>query len=252
MAYPTDRDAEGLSAPIVPAQDLARGKAAIVDPITRLVELAVFLFLILPSLILSLFVIGQGGASFTLTALSIILRDLALVSLILFFLWRNAEPVRLLGWTGRHLGREIALGLLMYLPFLVVVGWVDTFFRSLGLSTPSTPQPAFLDAQGIGQMILALVLVTVVAVAEETIFRGYLILRLSEATKSVAAAALLSSLIFAIGHGYEGTAGVATVGVMGLAFAVIYLWRGSLVAPMVMHFLQDFLGVVLLPLLGSK
>jgi membrane protease YdiL (CAAX protease family) len=37
---------------------------------------------------------------------------------------------------------------------------------------------------------------------------------------------------------------------MGLAFALVYLWRKSLVAPIVMHFLQDFIGIVLLPLLG--
>jgi membrane protease YdiL (CAAX protease family) len=42
------------------------------------------------------------------------------------------------------------------------------------------------------------------------------------------------------------------VGVMGVVFAVVYLWRGSLVAPMVMHFLQDFLAIVVLPLLVAK
>ncbi len=63
---------------------------------------------------------------------------------------------------------------------------------------------------------------------------------------------MLSSAIFAIGHGYEGSAGLVTVGVMGAIFALVYLWRGSLIAPMVMRFLQDFLGIVLLPLLGSK
>jgi len=45
---------------------------------------------------------------------------------------------------------------------------------------------------------------------------------------------------------------VVTVGVMGLVFALVYLWRQSLVAPMVMHFLQDFIGIVLLPALGMK
>jgi membrane protease YdiL (CAAX protease family) len=63
---------------------------------------------------------------------------------------------------------------------------------------------------------------------------------------------LLSSFIFSLGHGYEGTAGLATVGVMGAAFALVYLWRGSLVAPIVMHFLQDFIGIVLLPYLVGK
>jgi membrane protease YdiL (CAAX protease family) len=65
-------------------------------------------------------------------------------------------------------------------------------------------------------------------------------------------AVVLSAVIFSLGHGYEGLAGVVTVGVMGLVFALIYLWRRSLVTPIVMHFLQDFISVVLLPLLGGK
>jgi len=70
-------------------------------------------------------------------------------------------------------------------------------------------------------------------------------------TASPALAALLSAAFFSLGHGYEGSAGVITVGVMGLVFALIYLWRQSLITPMVMHFLQDFIGIVLLPLLGK-
>jgi uncharacterized protein len=99
---------------------------------------------------------------------------------------------------------------------------------------------------------LAAVLVAVVAVAEETIFRGYLMLRFQALLRGSAQAVLLSSVIFSLGHGYEGSAGLVTVGVMGAVFAVIYLWRRSLVAPIVMHFLQDFLSIVLAPLLGMK
>jgi len=64
------------------------------------------------------------------------------------------------------------------------------------------------------------------------------------------AAILLSAVVFSLGHGYEGTAGLITVGFMGLIFALVFKWRRSLVAPMVMHFLQDFTVIVLLPLLG--
>jgi membrane protease YdiL (CAAX protease family) len=39
---------------------------------------------------------------------------------------------------------------------------------------------------------------------------------------------------------------------MGLGLAFVYLWRQTLVAPIVMHFLQDFGGIVLLPLLGHR
>ena len=95
-------------------------------------------------------------------------------------------------------------------------------------------------------------MIVVVAFAEETIFRGYLILRFKAVTGSLPAAILLSAVVFSLGHGYEGSAGVITVGVMGLLFALVYVWRQSLVAPMAMHFLQDFISIVLLPILGMK
>jgi membrane protease YdiL (CAAX protease family) len=88
-------------------------------------------------------------------------------------------------------------------------------------------------------------------VSEETIFRGYLILRFEAVTASPLGAAVLSSLVFSVGHGYEGSAGLITIGTMGFAFALIYLWRQSLVAPIVMHFLQDFIGLVIVPLLSK-
>lgn len=54
-------------------------------------------------------------------------------------------------------------------------------------------------------------------------------------------------MVFAAGPSYAWHGGMIAVGLMGIVFALVYLWRGSLVAPMVMHFLQDFLGIVLLP-----
>jgi len=117
---------------------------------------------------------------------------------------------------------------------------------------PPTPLPSFLATKGIAESLLASVMVIIVAFAEETVFRGYLILRFKAITGNSTAAILLSVVIFSLGHGYEGSAGVITVGVMGLIFALVYVWRQSLVAPMVMHFLQDFVGIVLLPTLGMK
>jgi membrane protease YdiL (CAAX protease family) len=65
----------------------------------------------------------------------------------------------------------------------------------------------------------------------------------------VAAAVVLSAFVFSLGHGYEGTASVVTIGIMGAFLAVVYEWRKSLTAPIVMHFLQDFIGIVLVPFL---
>jgi membrane protease YdiL (CAAX protease family) len=227
-----------------------QGRGAQFSLTEQLLEVSVFLFLIVPSMALSFFAIKQGNLNFVLTAVAIILRDLALVSLTLFFLWRNGEPVKLVGWTFKNVWKDVILGLGLFVPFFFGAGLLDSALRAAGFSAPLTPQPSFLTASGTAEILLAFVLVVVVAVAEETIFRGYLILRFKAITASRAATVLLSAVIFSLGHGYEGTAGVITVGMMGIVFALVYLWRKSLVAPIVMHFLQDFIGVVLLPLLG--
>jgi membrane protease YdiL (CAAX protease family) len=212
----------------------------------QLIEVSVFLFLIVPSMALSFFAVKQGSLSFVLVAFATILRDLALVSLILFFLWRNGEPINWIGWTFKNLWKEIGLGIGLYIPFFIAAGFLERALQVAGLTVPLTPLPS-MAAKGMGELLLAIALVAVVALGEETIFRGYLILRLKAITTSPTAAALLSATIFSLGHGYEGSAGVVTVGVMGVIFALIYIWRQSLVAPIVMHFLQDFISIVLVP-----
>jgi membrane protease YdiL (CAAX protease family) len=216
------------------------------------VELCVFVFLVLPSLLFSFFAAGVGGVGFTLGAVATIARDLALVSLVLFFLWRNSEPVRLIGWRWGHGWREVMWGVVLFVPMFYAAGYLERFLHTIGVPPGPKSMPAELSPHGTAELVLGGVLVVVVALAEETIFRGYLIRRLRTATGSTVAAVILASVIFAVGHGYEGTIGVLTVGFMGLVFALVYLWRGSLVAPIVMHFLQDFLGIVVAPLIGAR
>ena len=217
----------------------------------QLVEVSVFLFLVVPSMVLSFFAVKQGTLSFVLVAFATILRDLALVSLILFFLWHNGEHVNRIGWKFKNISKEVALGIGLYVPFSFVTGFFENALQVAGFSGPSTPLPSFMAAKGTTQFFLAIALVAVVSLAEETIFRGYLILRLKTITGNLLTAALLSAAIFSLGHGYEGSAGVITVGFMGLVFTFVYMWRQNLVAPIVMHFLQDFIGIVLLPWLGK-
>jgi membrane protease YdiL (CAAX protease family) len=215
-------------------------------------EVSVFLFLIVPSMVLSFFAVKQGTLGFALTAVATIMRDLGLLSLILFLIWRNREPISRIGWTFRNGWRDIPLGILLSIPMFYGAILLEEALQGLGFSVPATPTPSFLAAKGMAEIVLAVILVFVVAVTEETIFRGYLMLRFEATTSSRAIAVLLSAAIFALGHGYEGSAGVVTVGAMGLAFALVYLWRKSLVAPIVMHFVQDFVTVVLVALLGGR
>ena len=218
----------------------------------QIIEVAVFLFLIAPSMAFSFFAVKEGTISFVLAGVSTILRDLALVSLVIFFLWRNRESVKMIGWVGRNGLREAAIGVLLFIPMFYAAGFLDQLLVAAGFSSPATPMPSLEATGGILESILGFILVTIVAISEETIFREYLLLRFNNIFTSTFFAVVLSAFIFSLGHGYEGTAGVITVGFMGFVFAIVYLWRGSLIAPIVMHFLQDFIGIVLLPLLGAK
>jgi membrane protease YdiL (CAAX protease family) len=207
-------------------------------------ELVVFLLLLLPGIVLAQ-VSSASGDTFVLASIGTILHDIALGALVLFFVWSSGRPISAVGWTTRHLGREIGLGVILYPAMLVALALVSLAVRAIGIDT-SPSHPGFLDPGTPAQVSLACVLVAVVAIAEETIFRGYLLLRLRE-LMGIAPAIAIASAVFAFGHTYEGLAGVLIVGVMGVVFALVYVWRKSLVAPIVMHALQDLLGIVIAP-----
>ena len=213
------------------------------------IELAVFLLLVVPTLLLSFAHGGQARLSFPLLAASVIARDLSLVALVLSFLWRNSEPCLRIGWTLAGTGREIVVGVLLFVPIQTGAALLERLLRQLGLSAPEHLPPN-LQPSGASLVLLALVLVLVVA--EETLFRGCLLLRLRRLTGSNAALVVASSAIFAVGHGYEGSAGVVTIGALGAVLALVYLWRRSLVAPVTLHFRVDFVGLVVAPALGRS
>ncbi|TAK00126.1 MAG: hypothetical protein EPO39_15920 [Candidatus Manganitrophaceae bacterium] len=147
------------------------------------VEAAVFLFLIIPSMVFSFFAMRRGGFTFVLLASGTILRDLALVSLICYFLWRNGEGLHSIGWRFQKAGREAALGVVLFIPFFLGAGLLGAALREAGLSVPSRPPSALLPERDLGGLLLAFTLAFVVAIAEETIFRGYLFLRFKAITR---------------------------------------------------------------------
>jgi membrane protease YdiL (CAAX protease family) len=212
----------------------------------QVIELAVFLLLIFPSMLISAAVAKPENLTFPLVAGSTILSDIPLLCLVLYFVWRNGESFPSIGLTLRNGWREAAVGGILFVPLLLGMSLIEKLLRAGGLSVPQEA-PSFLVPSGAGQVVLALLLLVVVAVSEEVIFRGYLIRRFTALSKSPVSALILSSAIFAMGHGYERSGGVVGVGILGLIFGAIYLWRKSLVAPMVMHFIQNFVGMILIP-----
>jgi uncharacterized protein len=218
---------------------------------SQFLEVSVFILLVLPSMVLSHFAAKQPGFGFTIAAVGTILHNVAFLCLIAFFAWKNGEGWERFGCAGRNAGRELVAGLWLFALMFLAAGLVESLLSSLGIPRSGKGVPSFLTPRTPAGYALALLLVVTVSISEEIIFRGYLLLRFTTVIGNRVPAVLLSTLIFAAGHGYQGASGVAAVFVIGLLLSLVYLWRRSLVAPMVMHFLQDFLGIFVLPLLGS-
>ncbi len=210
-------------------------------PRRQLAQVLLLLFLVLPSLGLS--PLALEDITFPWLAAAVILRDLTLLALVGYFVWAEGGTAASIGWRRRGAGHEVLLGALAFAPALLGLALLQSLLQSFGLP-PARPPPAALIPQTPGDAAFAVVLLVVVAVVEETLFRGFLLTRLLALTGHRGVALTVATLVFALGHGYQGVTGLIAVAALGLLYGVIYLWRGSLVAPATMHFLQNAAGML--------
>jgi uncharacterized protein len=83
-------------------------------------------------------------------------------------------------------------------------------------------------------------LVATVAVCEELIYRGFVqAIFLAWSGGLVTISILASAAFFALAHLYQGRRGLVSTAVIGLLFSMIRAWTGSLLAPLIAHFVAD-------------
>jgi uncharacterized protein len=75
-------------------------------------------------------------------------------------------------------------------------------------------------------------------ICEELLMRGYLMAYIDHYF-GLAAAVIVSSLVFGLGHLYQGAAGVLKTTIAGLVVAGLYVLSGSLWLPMLLHAFVD-------------
>jgi membrane protease YdiL (CAAX protease family) len=81
----------------------------------------------------------------------------------------------------------------------------------------------------------------VVGVAEEIIFRGFLIRYMLALPIGwgVGGAVIAAAVVFGIDHGYQGIAGLISTTILALVFSALFFASGSLWLPMLVHALID-------------
>jgi membrane protease YdiL (CAAX protease family) len=86
-------------------------------------------------------------------------------------------------------------------------------------------------------------------ICEEIVYRGFLMHYLigAPAALSVTLAAIVSSLIFGLGHIYQGVRGAIGTTILGFVFAVLFLITGNLALPILLHAAIDARTLLMIP-----
>lgn len=144
-----------------------------------------------------------------------------------------------------------ALGVLLSLLMLLITAALSGPAGAAGPPPPPANPVAELLLRLSGWSLVAFVLLAVVwaPLVEECIFRGALFRHL-RARLAPAAAALLSSAAFALMHGYALVM-MGPVLMLGVGFALLREWRGSLIAPVIAHALHNATLVALMLLVAD-
>lgn len=105
--------------------------------------------------------------------------------------------------------------------------------RALGKLVRYVPQTAAEFRNFLGVSLTA-------GIVEEIFYRGFLIWYLGH-YMPLWAAIVVSSVTFGLGHSYQGPGGATRAGLVGFAFALYYLFTGSIWLAMIAHVVLDAL-----------
>lgn len=160
--------------------------------------------------------------------------------------------VFLLVWTAQWVAREPLSGLGFTQPALTdpLIGFVFLIMANLilnglaaGLVALGFPEPdksvhALLPRDFVEGSVWVLLSISA-GVCEEGVFRGFLLLRGRAWLRRWTIAILASSIAFGAGHVYQGSTGAVLIGIYGVLFCLLRLWRGSLWPGVWAHIWQD-------------
>jgi membrane protease YdiL (CAAX protease family) len=107
-------------------------------------------------------------------------------------------------------------------------------------------QIGFLAPQSTLDVFLWICLSATAGFCEEVLFRGYLQKQFTRLLSNRWIAVVVVSILFGLGHGYEGAQRMVLIALLGLAFGIMSLLRKSLRPAMMAHTLQDTISGLLM------
>jgi uncharacterized protein len=139
---------------------------------------------------------------------------------------------------------DFGIAMLFWSIAMIALGAIATLLRLLHLIAPQKAIIA-IAPDGPAQLLVWIVLCVTAGIAEEFVFRGYLLqqfasLPLNRKTRgNVWIGVVVCSLLFGAAHGYEGVGGMIVIAAYGAMFCLLAMQRQSLRAGMIAHAWHD-------------
>ena len=159
-----------------------------------------------------------------------------LIGLMVILTIARGERVSELWLGSRPLGREASIGaLLVPVVFILVVLLLSALMALAPWlhNVPTNPLEN-MATTAAGAAVLAVVAIFAGGVREE-LQRAFLLRRFEQHLGGAVVGVVVLSIAFGLGHIVQGWDAVVTTGLLGAFWAVLYLRRGSAVAPLVSH-----------------
>lgn len=143
---------------------------------------------------------------------------------------------------------DVVIAIAFWFAAVLVLGVLGVAFLS---SQRQHMQDATKVLQGLAPhgalgISMWIVLSLTAGICEEFVFRGYLQRQFSALTSSVVGGVILSAMVFALGHLYEGGAKAALIGVFGAMFGALAAWKKNLRPGIMAHAWHDIFSGLLL------
>jgi membrane protease YdiL (CAAX protease family) len=157
----------------------------------------------------------------------------------------HGERIRNMGLSWDRWKSNLSLGLAL-IPLLFLINViVNSVFRVYLPKYYMEQNPLTAIIHTPQQLILFIVAALIAGGIKEELQRAFILGRFNRYLGGAGVGLVLWSLAFGAGHYMQGAQGIAVTAIYGFAFGVIYLLRGSLIAPMVAHGTYDALVLLL-------
>lgn len=172
---------------------------------------------------------------------------------VLILLWSRKWDWKFIGLEKAKSWRELLFKSLIYsVLILIVVDIIITPFveyvldTSVDLSSVDGIRGNFLN-----YIIFILIMWVIAALGEEFVFRGLLVKRLGmllgNSKLTMWIAVILSSLLFGLGHEYQGVSGMISTGVVSLILGAIFIKNKNMLwFTILTHGFYDVIGITLI------